>query len=382
MKARLLLALLLPLAARAQLTLFVLNGATETPLGATFDFGKVAVGDTKDVLFRAHNTSSSPLPVTTLALSGAGFTLVNTPSPPFAISAGNFVDLKLHFAAGIVATYSANFQMNSVSVLVLAASVAVATLSAAIGCSGPDPATGTIGFGTILSPATSICTLSLRNRNSQSITVSTLTSSGAGFGSPQGIRTPFTLLAGENVNFTLAFAPGSPGSYSGTLIIDSRTFPLSAIAIAPTLAAPAVGYESSPLQSAQQRKLTLSLATPAPVAVAGDVTLSFTPDTALVKDDPTVVFAATGGRSVVFTIRQAERTTLGNLSDGHHVRQDPILSIEQPDLSGRPHHGADHSTRKNIHRHRHWLDPHGLCGSPVGGLRQHVFRRSGILHFL
>jgi hypothetical protein len=309
MKCRVLLALLLPLAAHAQLALFSLNGSTETPVGSTFDFGKVAVGDMKDVVFRARNTGQSPIQITTLSLSGAGFTLLSKQELPFPISPGGFQDVTMHFVAGIIATYSANFQLNSVSVLVLATSVPVATLSAVAGCTGPDT-TGNIGFGTILSSATPICTFSLRNQNSQAITVSTLASSGTGFGSPQGIRTPFTLLAGEIVTFTIAFTPGTPGTYTGTLAIDSRIFPLSGIAVAPLLAAPVISYDSAPLQSAQQRNLTLSLSTPAPVDVSGNVTLSFTPDTSLVKDDPSVVFVAKGARSIIFAARQGDTQVL------------------------------------------------------------------------
>jgi hypothetical protein len=142
--------------------------------------------------------------------------------------------------------------------------------------------------------------------------VSTLSTSGAGFGSPQGIRTPFTLLAGENVTFTITFTAGAPGPYTGTLAIDTRTFGLSATAVSPVLPTPAISYESSPLQSAQQRNLTLTLSTPAPVAVSGAVTLSFTPDTSLVKDDPSVVFAATGTRTAALTIRQGDTQVLLN----------------------------------------------------------------------
>jgi hypothetical protein len=305
------IALFLPLAAHAQLALFAVNGTTETPIGTIFDIGKVALGDTRDVIFRARNMGSSNIQVTTLALNGAGFSLTKY-SLPFAISVGNSQDIALHFVAGIVATYSANFQLNSLNVLVLASSVPYATLSTAVGCLGPDPVSGTFSFGTILTSATPICSFSLRNQNLQTITVGTLATSGVGFGSPQGVRTPFTLLAGESVNFTIAFAPSAAGAYSGTLTIDTRTFPLLGTAVSPMLAAPTISYDSFPLQSAQQRNLTVSLPAPAPVAFSGEVTLAFTPDTSLVKDDPSVVFAATGSRSVVFAIRQGETQALLN----------------------------------------------------------------------
>jgi len=313
MKGRhLFIAFLLPLAAQAQIALFSLNGSVETPVGGTFDFGKVGVGDTKNVVLRVRNTGTSRIPLVTLSVNGAGFTLQNIPLLPFILDGGNFLNIGINFTGSIVATYSANLQVNSVSALLVASSVNVATLSVAGSCSGPDAATGNISFGTVLSTASPICTFSLRNRNAQAITVSDLSTSGAGFGSAQGIRTPFTLLSGENVNFTVNFSPGSPGTYSGKLTVDSRIFALSGTAVAPVLPAPLVSYESTPLRSGQQRALTISLAAPAPVAILGDVSLSFIPDTSLVKDDPSVVFAASAGRSLILTVRQGDTQVLLN----------------------------------------------------------------------
>jgi hypothetical protein len=160
--------------------------------------------------------------------------------------------------------------------------------------------------------------------------VGTLATSGVGFGSPQGVRTPFTLLAGESVNFTIAFAPSAAGAYSGTLTIDTRTFPLLGTAVSPMLAAPTISYDSFPLQSAQQRNLTVSLPAPAPVAFSGEVTLAFTPDTSLVKDDPSVVFAATGSRSVVFAIRQGETQALLNGQPSVAFQTDPTTVLTIP----------------------------------------------------
>jgi hypothetical protein len=317
MRRALLLAFLLPLAAHAQLAVFSVNGSTETPLGGIFNFGNVAQGATQDVRFRARNTGASAIQITTLSLSGAGFTIVNTPSIPFTIAPGNFQDVTVHFVAGIIATYSANFQLNSVNALVLAtvvpaATVVSATLASGSGCTGPDPSSGNISFGSIASSATATCAFTLSNQNSQPVTVNTLTTSGAGFGNPQGAPTPLTLLAGGTATFTINFTPTTPAIYSGTLTIDSRSFTLSGTAVAPAIPTPLIGYDTGPLQSAQQRNLTLSLPSPAPLAFSGYVTLAFTPDTSLVTDDPSVVFAATGARSLPFTIHQGDTQMLVN----------------------------------------------------------------------
>ena len=69
------LAILLPLAARAQLALFQMNGSTEVPIGAALDLGKVAAGDTFSVRIRVRNTGSSKVDITRFSADGAGFTL-------------------------------------------------------------------------------------------------------------------------------------------------------------------------------------------------------------------------------------------------------------------------------------------------------------------
>ena len=97
MMPRLFVALLLPLAARAQLVLVSVDGTTESPVGSTYDFASVAASDAKDVRFRARNTGSSAVTVTTLAVNGAGFT-VDRPSLPFVIAPGNFLGFTVHFA--------------------------------------------------------------------------------------------------------------------------------------------------------------------------------------------------------------------------------------------------------------------------------------------
>lgn len=312
MRRLLLLAALSPLIAQAQIALFAVNGSTETPLGANYDLGRIATGDTKTVVLRARNTAGTPVQVTTLSIAGAGFTLPTRPSVPFPMPPGGAQDITVQFTGTFAATYSANFQFNSASVLLLATVVPFATVSASTGCAGPDPATGGIGFGTIVSTATAACIISLRNDTGQSLSIATLSVSGAGFGKPQGVQAPLTLPAGQSVSFTITFAPPAPGLYSGTLTVDVRTFPLSATAIAQLLAAPAISYDAAPLGSDQQRNLSMSLPSPAPADVAGNVTLSFTPDTSLVHDDPTVLFAATGTRSLPFTVRQGSSQILLN----------------------------------------------------------------------
>jgi hypothetical protein len=309
MKA-LLLATLLPLAVQAQIALFAENGTTETPIGQNFDIGKVAIGTTLQVHFRARNTGSTSVQLSPPSLNGAGFTLVNPPLTTIALAPQDFRDYTLQLAAGGAGTYNAFFQLNSLSVLVLAESVY--SLSSGGGCTIPDPTSGNIVFATITSSIAATCTLTLRNPGSQAVTLSQVATAGTGFGSPQGVSSPLTIPPGSSATFTISFAPGTPGVYSGTLTIDARIYTLSATAVSPVLPAPVFSFDAGAFQSAQQRNVTLSLPTASPVEANGNLTIAFTPDTTLVPDDPSVDFAATGARSIPFTVHQGSTQVLLN----------------------------------------------------------------------
>ena len=308
-----LILLIAPLSAHAQLSLFSVNGTTETPVGTSYQVGSIATGDSKDTRFRARNSSSSPINVTRIAISGSGFSIIQTPSVPFVVAPGSFQDIYVHFTGITVASYSANFQIvysaGSTSVLLLGAVVAapaLSTLSASSGCSGPDATTNTLGFGTIQSGQTTACMLSLKNLGAQSLTVSTLALTGAGFSFANVPHTPLIIPPGGSSNFTINFTPSAATIYSGVLTVDTHSYPLSGTGFNPPLPTPILEFDAGAPASGQQRSLTMRLPTPSPVAATGSVLLSFHPSSAAVTGDPAVMFVATGAHSVPFSIKAGD----------------------------------------------------------------------------
>ncbi len=311
MKAQvLLLAILSSLAVHEQIALSAVNGTTETPVGQNYDIGKIAIGTTLQVHFRARNTGSASVQLSPPSLNGAGFTLVNPPLTTISLAPQDFRDFTLQLTAAGAGTYNAFFQLNSLSVLVLAESVY--TLSSSGACSIPDPTNGNILFATITSSAVATCTLTLSNPGSQAITLNQVSSAGTGFGSAQGVSSPLTIPPGGSTTFTIAFTPSTPSVYSGTLTIEARIYTLSATAVAPLLPAPVFSFDSGAFQSAQQRNVTLSLPTASPVEATGNLTIAFTPDTTIVADDSSVDFAASGSRSIPFMVHQGSTQVLLN----------------------------------------------------------------------
>ncbi len=217
-----LILLLTPLAARAQLALFSVIGTAETPVAAAYNIGEVPGGVTKDVHFRAVNSNTAAIPITVLAISGSGFSITSPSTPPPNIAAGSFLDIFVHFAGGSMpAYYTATLQIDTISVLLQVTALPAPALRVLTGCTGPDPNTGAIAFGNVPTGQLGPCGISLVNLNPQSITLTALAVSGAGFQIASPVQVPLTIAAGTTAALTVNFAPSSAAIYSGLLTVST-----------------------------------------------------------------------------------------------------------------------------------------------------------------
>jgi len=311
----LVLAFLLPLTAQAQLALFAMNGSTEVPIGATLDLGKVAAGDTFSVRIRLRNTGPSKVDITRFSADGTGFTL-DRPSLPFPIAPGSAQDVLLSFNASIPALYSANLQVNtsanSVSAIVLATVVVGPVLTVFPACTGSDGPPASIDFGRVQAGQARLCNFYLRNASTQEMTIATFRVTGSGFQISTGPKAPFKIAAGDTTAFVITFSANAAGLYSGALAIEARTYVLTGAAFDTPLPKPLIEFDAGPIQSAQQRRLTMRLPTAASASVSGILNLGFLPDATLVADDPAIVFLATGTRSLPFSVSQGSTQILIN----------------------------------------------------------------------
>lgn len=310
MTARFAIALLLPMTVSAQLKLVSFDGFTESAVGAVYDYGSVSTLDTKDVRFRARNAGNSIVVLTTLSVSGAGFSKIGAPSLPFTIAPGNFLEFTARFTAGQQPglVYSANLQVNSIAATLTATSVATASLTVLPGCTTADP----IDFGRVQRGVARLCNFTLSNPNSQPLVIPIVTVTGTGFQGPQGLSPPFTIAAGETKPFSISFTPPASILYSGALMIGPRTYHLSGSGFDPPLPKPSLQFDSAAIGSGQQHTLTMTLPTPSPVTVSGLVSFTFTPGTHVVTDDRSVFFLTGSSRSVAFSAIQGDtRISLG-----------------------------------------------------------------------
>jgi hypothetical protein len=307
MKCVAIFALLLPLAARAEIALYVMNGSTATPAGSALDLGRVAAGDTVSVRLRVKNNGTSVANISRFSADGIGFTL-DRPSLPFPIAPGSAQDVLLSFRATTPAVYSANVQVNSqinnVSVIAIATVVNGPSLTVFPICTGSDGPPPAIDFGRVQAGQLRLCNFYLQNTSAQPMPIAAFQVTGAAFRISSGPKAPFTIAPGDSIAFVIEFTPGTAGVYSGVLSIETRTFALSGTAFDSPLPKPILEFDSGSMQSAQQRRLTMRLPSAAPATVSGFVNLAFIPDTTLVTDDPAVVFLATGTRTLPFSVAQ------------------------------------------------------------------------------
>ncbi|MBZ5632374.1 MAG: choice-of-anchor D domain-containing protein [Acidobacteriia bacterium] len=308
MTRAIILAFLLPLAADAQigqLALFAMNGSTEVPIGGALDMGKVATGDTVSVRIRLRNTGAGTLNITRFSSDGAQFRF-EAPSVPFPIAPGKVQDVLLSVSASTPARYSANLQVtsdvNTIGVMAIATVVVGPLLTVFPVCTGSDGPPPSIDFGSVQSGQLRLCNFYLKNPSAQEMTIATFQVTGSGFQISTGPKAPFKIAAGDTTAFVVTFTPNAAGLFTGALAIETRTYALKGAAFDTPLSKPLLEFDSGPVQSAQQRRLTMRLPAAATAAASGSIFLAFLPDTTLVTDDPAVVFLATGTRSLPFSI--------------------------------------------------------------------------------
>lgn len=291
-----------PLALQAQLALF---GPDGSHVGTSYNLGQVAANTPQNFVFRATNSSAAAITVSTLGIAGDALSIANSPSVPFVIGPGSSQALTIHFAGGPPASYSANFQLNQISVLIVVTSVPAAALAVVSGCTGPD-SNGLINFGQAQAGQTVKCTFSLQNPNAQSVTVASIAVSGTAFSLSSPPVTPLTLEPGASASFGVTFTPTIAASYSGSLSVAPRMFFLTGAAVNAPLPAPILEFDAGAPASGQNRSISMRLPAPSPLAASGSVNLSFRSAVTGVSDDPAVVFTANNARSIPFTIQQGD----------------------------------------------------------------------------
>jgi hypothetical protein len=305
----LVLLLLAPLAAEAQIQLTLVAGGQRKQLvsGDTYSLGQIAAGASYNFVVQAQNQGSAPVACNP-AGAGTGYS-INSPcaDSQTTLAPGGSVNIFFTFQSNTAGSFSTSFSFGETGpVYFVITVVAAATLTASPPCTGPD-STATVSFGETASGETVTCKLQLTNQSPQTLTVSSVTIAGTGFRLSQPPATPLTLTSGQSSTFVVTFSPNSAAVDAGSLTVDSQTYPLTGVGLTPPLPAFAIGFDTNAPQSGQQVTLSLTLPTSSPITASGYVTLSFQADPSVANaanPDPNIVFTATGATTAGFTIQQ------------------------------------------------------------------------------
>jgi len=312
MTARIVLfVLLLPLAALAQLQVFVLNGSNLTAVGSSLSVGAATIGDTIETQFRVQNPGSQSVPLT-VSLSGEGFTIQCLPAPY--VPPGEESAFCVDFTPAIYGSFSAILEVNNISITLTGSAAATASLTVS-GSTTPLTAGAVVNFGSVVIKQPQTQTFTLSNAYSSTLTVNTVSVSGAGFSGPTGATFPLQIGPGQQPTFRVTFTPQTGTAYQGTLTVDGRTFNLTGQGLDPPLPSASLVLASSVGASAQQNSVTIPLASASQVSGTGTLTMGFQPNVTGVTDDAAIQFLSGPLRIATVTIAVgATSATIGGQS--------------------------------------------------------------------
>jgi hypothetical protein len=182
-------------------------------------FGSIQVGTTKSQIETLTNTGGSPVTISQVKVSGAGFSVVGLPLP-----------LRLNAAqsAHFTVSYSPTSAGESTGSLVLASDASnpsLATSLSGTAYDAPDPGVLTataasLNFGSVQTGNNKSQSETLKNTGGSTVTISRANLTGVGF-SLDGIYLPLQLNAGESFTFSVVFAPNAAAGASGSLTLVS-----------------------------------------------------------------------------------------------------------------------------------------------------------------
>jgi len=288
------------------LTYQVLQGNTATTIapGGTVPLPNTNVGQTSSVVIRILNTGNSSGTVSSINLSGSGYTLTNQPALPQTLAPNGSITFTLNFSPTQPGTAQGSLFINS-DTLLLAGVGLGPLLTFSYVSSGTTIAVSSTAPSVVFSPVmiSQSTQISFNVKNSGTV-AATIANIGIGqTGSPYTLTglpsLPVTVAPSANFGFTITFTPTAVGFSNGTLLLDTNTVALIGSGTEPpTLPAYTIGGASGTVAAGTQPNITLTLANPYPIALTGVLTAAVSGN---LPADPSVLFA-TGAGTVPFTI--------------------------------------------------------------------------------
>lgn len=303
------------------------SGVLQPNTPNALNFGNISTSASSTVNFTLANQTSSTLTTPTVALQtgvylSSAFSSTASSLPP-TIPANSAVSFSVTFAPGQTGFTTATLVVGQNSYPLSGTGVVVADTDALqiyySDSSGvrtlPQTATP-ISFGQVVAGTGGNAALTFYVTNPSvsfnSITVSSIAATGAGFALASLPALPVNIQPGQTISFQLVFSPSGTGTYNGTLALGPRQFSLTAKSISSPVPDVAFQVDQSPLMNQQQAHLSVQLSSPSPIDTIGTLTMQFTPSVSGISDDPAVNFLATSGRQLQMTVASGSSTATYN----------------------------------------------------------------------
>jgi hypothetical protein len=268
------------------------------------------VGNTSPVTVRVRNIGNGSGRLETIAVSGGGFQLQNTPFLPAAVPAGQTVSFTLVFAPTQSGPADGRLRIND-AVISLAGTGLGSSLTFGVR-QGANitavPANGTVTFPNTTVGTRSSQSVVITNGGNTVARVAAINITGEGYSLDRLPALPAALSPNQAVEFTIHFSPTAVGSANGTVQIDTQRINVAGVGVSPPTL-PEVRYTgvSGTVEPGQQPSAGLAIAEPYPLDITGRLTLGFTSDA--FTDDPAIQLS-TGGRTINFTIPAGTTTAV------------------------------------------------------------------------
>jgi hypothetical protein len=301
------------------------NGKTTTvtPPGP-ITLPDTAVGSTSSIVVRVQNTGNGTATVNDLSVASAQgneFQISGGPVLPKTLNTNDSFPFTLTFAPTQPGIQTGQLLVGT-DLFNLTGKALGSNLQFSYAAGGSTLTIGTNGVtAVVFSPVqvtkTATIPFTVTNTGTLPAVVSNIAIQGAN--SPYSVSgvpaLPKTLAAGASFSFKVIFSPVAIGLANDTLLINTTGIPLSGNGTAPpALPAYTLSGPTGSVAPDTQPSVTLTLASPYPVAIDGVLTLS---TSGTLGSDPAVQFS-TGNRTVPFTI-PANATVANFASQGNQI---------------------------------------------------------------
>jgi len=312
MRKALLAVLLLTSAALAQLQVYTIPASgVEEPLSDFFEVSETPAGSAIDTRIRIRNPGEATIPVERLRMTGQGFSLRGHPTTPIFAAPGSNIDFRVRFQPLGPGSYSGTLRINdSLTMFFGSSPAAVSVLVQDGGAFRPVAFEETIILGRVEYAATSSRRFRLENSSRQELTVAQLETDSPAFILQGAPKAPFSMAPGVRFDFEILYAPTTAGIHRAVLLVNGVGHALEGVALQPPFPRPEIRLDAQAASSGQQRSLSVHLAEPSPVAGSGRIRMEFVPALETVLDDPAVLFASSGARTIPLTVEDGAQSAL------------------------------------------------------------------------